>query len=569
MRNGIRYILILCLFFGSISCQKDSLQPPGKGKGRLVLKDVEISVEASTEVITRTPSTFTAPAASELTYRVTDTQTGETVYDRTGEFTSLVLDEGSYRLEASYGTETMGKAPYLYAATEEFQIVKTTEIARSLSVKLSCAIVHPAITDKLLEQYSTYKIEVSDGTTTQEITNNTDFFVPAGKDYTLTLSGTNALNEAQSNSWELKGVLAANRYTLNCNPDLPLFTLPEQAEGDVWSTFIYITPMTAADMSSKPEMTEKVLGNIVYEASSDGTNWIQAVHDNGKTVIKELTPGSRYTIRSRFGAVTCSNAQTVTSESAEQIENGDMESWSSTQIYGGSGAISAPIECHKPGGNWNTRNEKTTDGASNANGNILASKANYAVYWKWCSGTVPTTESSNKVAEISTLALYNGRVYGSWKRNSVFSYTKSDGTVYPGYLFTGEFDKSNDTYDLGIPHSSRPTGISFDYSYQPVADDRCIAYAKLYNSQKEEIAATPVFNSGEQSESVTRTLHFVYTDMLQKARYIGIFFQSGTDTDIGKMTNVNGSYDMTPFKFDRIVGSVLKIDNVVLNYNYE
>lgn len=151
----------------------------------------------------------------------------------------------------------MGTAPYLYAATEEFRITTATETAKSLSVKLSCAIVHPAIADNLLEHYDTYKIEISDGTSIQEIPNNADFFVPAGKDYTLTLSGTNTLNEAKSNSWELKDVLVANRYTLNCNPDLPSFTLPEQMEGDVWSTFIYITPMTAANMSSKPEMTEK------------------------------------------------------------------------------------------------------------------------------------------------------------------------------------------------------------------------------------------------------------------------------------------------------------------------
>lgn len=214
MRNGMRYIFILCLFLGFASCQEDVLQPSYKGKGRLVLKDVDISAEASAETVTRATSTFTAPTASELTYKVTDTQTGEVVYNQTGEFTSLVLDEGFYRLEASYGTENMGTAPYLYAATEEFRITTATETAKSLSVKLSCAIVHPAIADNLLEHYDTYKIEISDGTSIREIPNNADFFVPAGKDYTLTLSGTNTLNEAKSNSWELKDVLVANRYIL-------------------------------------------------------------------------------------------------------------------------------------------------------------------------------------------------------------------------------------------------------------------------------------------------------------------------------------------------------------------
>ena len=99
MRNGMRYIFILCLFLGFASCQEDVLQPSYKGKGRLVLKDVDISAEASAETVTRATSTFTAPTASELTYKVTDTQTGEVVYNQTGEFTSLVLDEGFYRLE--------------------------------------------------------------------------------------------------------------------------------------------------------------------------------------------------------------------------------------------------------------------------------------------------------------------------------------------------------------------------------------------------------------------------------------------------------------------------------------
>ena len=107
MRNGMRYIFILCLFLGFASCQEDVLQPSYKGKGRLVLKDVDISAEASAETVTRATSTFTAPTASELTYKVTDTQTGEVVYNQTGEFTSLVLDEGFYRLEASYGTENI------------------------------------------------------------------------------------------------------------------------------------------------------------------------------------------------------------------------------------------------------------------------------------------------------------------------------------------------------------------------------------------------------------------------------------------------------------------------------
>ena len=571
MRNGMRYIFILCLFLGFASCQEDVLQPSYKGKGRLVLKDVDISAEASAETVTRATSTFTAPTASELTYKVTDTQTGEVVYNQTGEFTSLVLDEGFYRLEASYGTENMGTAPYLYAATEEFRITTATETAKSLSVKLSCAIVHPAIADNLLEHYDTYKIEISDGTSIREIPNNADFFVPAGKDYTLTLSGTNTLNEAKSNSWELKDVLVANRYTLNCNPDLPSFTLPEQMEGDVWSTFIYITPMTAANMSSKPEMTEKVLANIVYEASADGINWIQAINDNGKTVIKGLVANNQYTIRSRFGSIICTNSQQVTMESAEQLENGNFESvWNKKEINGGNGSWSRPLYCYYLPG-WNTRNERTTKGRESATG--WGTGVGYGVWWRWCSGTVPTADSSKdaNAVEISTLAFYNKKVSGTWSRDEVYTYTRDNGTAYAGYLFTGTFDKNTDTYTLGIQHESRPTSISFDYKYSPVINDKCLAYAKVYNADKKEIASTIEFNSSEQEEYTAQTLKFEYNKehMQSKAKYITVFFQSGYDTTISNMHRENGGYGSSPFGEDRVVGSVLKIDNVVLNYDYE
>ena len=57
--------------------------------------------------------------------------------------------------------------------------------------------------------------------------------------------------------------------------------------------------------------------------------------------------------------------------------------------------------------------------------------------------------------------------------------------------------------------------------------------------------------------------------MQRKAKYITVFFQSGYDTTISNMHRENGDYGSSPFGEDRVVGSVLKIDNVVLNYDYE
>lgn len=164
----------------------------------------------------------------------------------------------------------------------------------------------------------------------------------------------------------------------------------------------------------------------------------------------------------------------------------------------------------------------------------------------------------------------NSNVSGSWKRASVYSYTRDNGTAYVGYLFTGTFDKNSDSYSLGIAHTARPKSISFDYKYAPLpSTDQCIAYAKIYDSNNVEIATTQEFNSMTQDVYKKETLNFTYTQSTTKAAYIGIFFQSGTNTDIGNMRQVEGGYSTSPYNQDRVVGSVLKIDNVTLNYDYE
>lgn len=84
--------------------------------------------------------------------------------------------------------------------------------------------------------------------------------------------------------------------------------------------------MTADNMTTHQEMTDKVLANIVYEASADGQTWIPSESTvDDRLVIKGLEPSTRYTLRSRFGAVYSSNTKTVTTEDAAPVPNGDFE----------------------------------------------------------------------------------------------------------------------------------------------------------------------------------------------------------------------------------------------------
>lgn len=566
---------IVCALIGFLlmGCNEEIVdRPAGDGEGRLVFSDFHIESVVGDIQTKASLEQGVIPQASDFELTVVDAATSAVVKKLSAGVTDCFLSEGTYKVQAVYGDEAaMSATPYFFGESNVVTITKGAEASVSLTASLACAVLRPVIDPQLEAQYETYKLTVQEEGKTAapvDVSAGKDLFVRGGNQtYTLTLSGTNKLGEAVSHTWTYDNLVVRTRYTINCNPDLPTFTLPAQPEGNVWSKFMYITPMTAENMTAHRDMAEKVIANVVYEASKDnGQTWIASEKlSDGRHVIKGLEPSTTYTVRSRFGAIYSSDVQAITTENAQPLENGDMEKWSSTKLYSGNGTWSANLYCDYCTG-WNTRNERTTKGAENASG-----RNNYGVYWRWCSGTWATGDHNggSKAAEISTLAFYNKNVSGSWKRESVYSYTRDKGTAYAGYLFTGTFNKNTDTYELGISHAARPVSFSFDYKYAPVASDQCIAYAKLYDADKREIASTTTFNSSVQDVYVTKTLPFSYTDSEKKAVYIGIFFQSGTDTYIGNMKQVYGDYRLSPFNKDRVVGSVLKIDNVTLNYDYE
>lgn len=566
MKCKMRYIYMLCLFCALSSCSEDAFRSYGEGKGRLLLDGVKIEMEAQTEVATR--GSYNAPALSDLTYKVTNTQTGEVVYDQPGQLEYLILDEGSYSLEAVYGVDEIGTTPYLYGK-KEFVIIRARETALGeFPVSLNSAIVHPAMTDDLLRHYEAgYTLKLSDGTTTVDIANNADLYVPAGKDYNLTFSGINKLGETKTNTWSLNGVAASTRYTVNCNPDLPSFKLPDNVvvEGDVWSKYIYITnQMTAADMNSKPEMADKVLANIVYEASSDDVNWIPAVEENGRLVIKGLTPSTNYRIRSRFGeVVSVSTTEPLMTESAQQLENGDMEKWDKVlkaKSYSGEDFYNYYVGTQDKH-IWNTNNDVTLNGATTHATN------NVGTYWRWCAGTTPTSDAkSGTAAEISTLAFYtepikgNNVIWGLTTRSNVHNWIKDKwGKCSVGKLYTG-------TDQYGVAFASRPTSLSFDYKYVPVEGDNTEVLVVLYDNNKQILASHSVILSQVNNSYQTEKITFVYKDINQKAGSLYLYFQSGHSEDFNLMSQVEGGYNASPWSNDRVVGSVLKIDNVVLNY---
>lgn len=573
---GITFLFMTVLFS---SCTKEELgSTMSQQTGKLVLNDLEVSASVSDQLSRATLDT-NLPSGDEFVITVKNEASSFEQTLEEGVF-ECILPVGTYTVEAVYGEDVVSlDTPYFYGETSvEIKEGATAQV--SITATLQSAIIRPVMDEELLAQYKKYSLSVSDANNTMTtIANNTDLFVPAGKDYTLWLMGENQLGNQANTSWSLNQLSAKTRYIVSCNADLPSFTFPEQAETNAWSKFMYITPMTAENMSSHPEMADQVIANIVYEASADGSTWLPATYDAAKEkwVIKDLQPETQYTVRSRFGGVISTNTQTLTTENAQDVPNGGMEDWSDTELYGGNGTFSAKVYCDYCTG-WATRNEKTTDGAQDASGGIggfLPINGNYGAAWRWHSGTVKSTDKTEgeAAAEISTLAFYNQKLNGGYDRDDIHNLVKEDGRAYFGYLLLGTYNLSTDSYTLGVElgeeYTARPVSISFDYKYAPVTGDLCIAYAKLYDERGQEIASTENFTSGKMDNYTSQELIFTYSNLECKAKAIGVFFQSGTDIDINKMKQIQGSYNMSPYNQDRIVGSVLKIDNVKLNYDYE
>lgn len=345
--------------------------------------------------------------------------------------------------------------------------------------------------------------------------------------------------------------------------------LPEQQAGNVWATSLYVTPLTADDIISN-ENKEEIAAATVYEISKGGNQWREVSKVDGIYKISNLTPETNYMLRGRY-YTNYTKVWYFTTESAPQLVNNSFEEWSEDDIaglYGSGGQIKMVYpNSNKADGIWSSINNKTTNGASGAN-----ATNNLATLWRWCSATQSTSDFSDgtTAAEISTLGFYTDKIGLSvWRFDEIYSWNLNARKVEFGTLFTGRYNLVSNSFDLGVSHLSRPTSVSFDYKYSPYPEngDKCIAYAIIYDENKNQIATTGEFNSGLQENYTTQTLDFNYSKTNIKCAYITIFFQSGSNGEYSSATrSIKGGYNASPFSNSKIVGSVMKVDNIILNY---
>lgn len=612
----MRYVCMMLACLLMVGCQEEELFPDyGEGTGTLVISGLEVETVVG-DIQTRA-SVNETDIPEEFTIVLVNI--ADNTPDILAEGTHKI-EAGSYKITASGGeSDGMSYTPF-FSAEKDFTIANGETKNITLKLSLQNAILHPKLDDALIKQYETYTLSIrKDNEESVPLTNDKDFYLAVNAEegtYYLTLLGKNKLGKDVSHTWEypVTQFVANTRYTVKCNPDVPEFTMSEQVETDAWSKFIYITPMTAANISYKPEglTDDDILTNVKYEVSADGQVWIQANEKNGRLVAEGLNPSTSYSVRANFLDIYSTNAVSVTTESGAGVPNGDFEELEETiNISGmnqggrwtGTNTIFSQYEQNtcdftikEPVG-WTSVNGKTcSEHALNKNSwFVVPSTYNttlswvYHVYYSVYDGSDTPEIYNNLMPQSGSNAMVirnvawdlNGtspsdQKKTAWTKNDCYNTnTPSIANKSAGKLFLGSYTYSNsngvETYDEGIKFASRPVSLKGYYKY--VQDG---------NDTNETGMVTVSILSGETvigsgSEALTSASDYTgfdipitYTEALLKATELRIMISSSNhasynqseETASIKTTNYNGRSESVSR------GATLTVDNLTFSYEY-
>lgn len=241
-----------------------------------------------------------------------------------------------------------------------------------------------------------------------------------------------------------------------------------------------------------------------------------------------------------------------TTESAQQPQNGAMESWASSTIAkkGFIGAEAITVwwpNSVASNSYWASRNPQTT---------FIESGFAVTTYpYCFLCGTRADTGVSGNAAAISTV----GWGYGTtWAGSASVVKHKTAGMLFMGdYSYDG-----TEHISYGREFTSRPSSLGFDYKYAPAGGESFHAYAVIEHregNQVTELGRGELISSDAKSSFVTATVPIKYTNSTLKATHAYIVFVSSTGSSFTvSQGSINGK--------NAHVGSTLTVDNVKFNY---
>lgn len=325
-------------------------------------------------------------------------------------------------------------------------------------------------------------------------------------------------------------------------------TLPEQSVDNIYARYFIPTLLRPSDVSNV-QNSEEVYNSLVYEISEDGETWIQATVVDGVTVFNGLEPGTRYGFRANCPNIITSEIYWFTTEQAVQLPNNSFETSSSSKVYDAWMSETGIFTYSFSG--WNTNNNTSLPSGVGGNKTFWTHDAVVK--------SVGNASDGAKAVELSTRA-FDSETPKGIQVGTIYNSTVYDRVdkVINGRLY---LDKSGCV--------SRPSSVSFDYKYDVYEGDNFKIKVTLFNASNVQVASAEFSSSEAKSSYEKVTLTFDYEEgaySTKSVAYISVDIVSGHATDKSKTRRLDGGYDASPNPDDIVVGSVLTIDNIILNY---
>lgn len=299
----------------------------------------------------------------------------------------------------------------------------------------------------------------------------------------------------------------------------------------------------AADNAASAELQLSEDGGKTYFTPT-------ATHDGQKWSVTGLKANTTYRARAKVGTQYSLTAD-FTTEQELPLANGNFESWTSTAHK------ETRVEWFVGGDIWGTLNPLTVKDAKTA--------GNYA--YTASSGTLPTDDAvSGKAALIRTIGWGSG--------TTCAGNTSTVTNVDRGELFLGSWGSTISREVLpvyGIPFTSRPASVSFQYKFTQVKEHNGYVEARVLDAAGNTLSSASS-QIGPQSSYTGMTLSFNYPAKSAKAATLVLIFRSTNlgpsinGVDMGK-NDLDLKFDANFIKSSSVhTGSELYIDEVKLNY---
>lgn len=359
--------------------------------------------------------------------------------------------------------------------------------------------------------------------------------------------------------------------------DFSVVSVPINPVLDILSYNVWATKVIAPTISISEGANKKL---FKLQISTDNIRWTSLdneIDGNGTTLTAEditgLQPNQTYYFRAIYNdnPLVVSGSKTIKTEAALQVGNNCFEDFIIDRFEyrsntWGTGGDTYYRDWYLPWKSGETDKWWAVNSRRTLPNQTTSGDHNFKIF-----PTVTYNQTlNNKHAQIATVYISNLATDTEDKYELGETLVSESKVKAVGELFIGEAAEDGSAKSRGHAFTSRPTSLSFDYVYTPMNNEKFYARIDLLDINDEIIAEAEVDKSeaGAVDKWTTRTLKLNYKTYEVNVAKIRISFRSTTksDEDAAYASNSSVTIQIAGSSEAARLGSILLIDNVILNY---